>query len=45
MSSPPDDNSPKVTRRFAKGVLWIPVLLLLLPLIGFGLYQLLREDE
>lgn len=45
ISSPNNDNSPKTTRRFSKGVLWIPVLLLLLPLIGFGLYQLLREDE
>ncbi|MGL5032593.1 MAG: neutral zinc metallopeptidase [Microcystaceae cyanobacterium] len=43
--SPNNDNSQKVTRRFSKSVLWIPVLLLLLPLIGFGLYQLLREDE
>lgn len=41
----PDNFPPKTAHRFSKGFLWIPLSLLLVPLIGFGLYQLLREEE
>ena len=42
----PTTESPTRTRRtFSKGLLLFPLLLLILPAIGFGLYYFFREEE